>query len=217
MRKLSFILLSIVFLCRGLTAQTDCPQISMSGPSGVPNPGDSITFTAQVDTGGKELKIEYVWSISAGEITSGQGTDTITVKAPNGSLTTTVEIKGLPEGCSSTFSEAVQWCGRLPQPELIETFRGAITAKDKARIEKLRSVMWNDPNAQYRFFVAGKDNAQIRANVQTIIKYLRFPEDVRVTFVQIAPGSEVTGFWRIPVGADDPKVSEDGMTVNPGK
>jgi hypothetical protein len=207
MKRILFIFFFVFLFHCGLAAQTGCPGISISGPSGVSVPGDTITFTAAVDTKGEALKLEYLWSTEAGEIVSGQGTNAITVKVSGVSISATVEIKGLPEGCPNLWTEH-SIGDPSPQPELIESFKGPITAKDKARFEKINAAMREDQSAGYIFFVAGKDMRQIQANRDTIIKYLRTPEDLRVTFVYLAAGTEVTEVWRVPPGANDPNPGE---------
>ena len=55
-----------------------CPDISVIGPAEDTNPEDSITFTANV-SGGAQESVTYEWTVSAGRITDGQGTPSITV------------------------------------------------------------------------------------------------------------------------------------------
>lgn len=194
----------------------ECPKINLTGPSAITRPGDTSTYMVQVDTDGKALPLEYLWSVSAGEITSGQGTDTISLKVPGGSITATVEIRGLPEGCPKVASETGYW-DPPPKSELIESFRGPITAQDKAVIEKINEAFQQDPNARYVFFLANKNARQLNANKAAIFKYLR-TRDIgppRIIYVDLPANSEVTQFWRVPAGADFPKVSADGMTIEP--
>src|SRR6185503_569894 len=54
-----------------------CPTVSVSCPSQA-DPGSPVTFTASV-SGDSGLSLTYNWSVSAGTISSGQGTSTITV------------------------------------------------------------------------------------------------------------------------------------------
>jgi len=72
-----------------------CPDLSVTGPAGVTNPGDSMTFTANV-SGGTQQNVTYNWSVSSGTISSGQGTPSITVATDTsmagGNVTATVSI-----------------------------------------------------------------------------------------------------------------------------
>lgn len=51
-----------------------------------------------------EGPFDYAWSISAGEIVSGQFTPSIRVLAPSGSVTETLEIRGFPKECQGFAS-----------------------------------------------------------------------------------------------------------------
>jgi hypothetical protein len=59
--------------------QKDCPQITVSCPTDLVKAGDSVTFSANVSGGDPKVTPTYNWSVSAGTITSGQGTPSITV------------------------------------------------------------------------------------------------------------------------------------------
>ncbi len=62
-----------------------CPTVSVSCPSEV-EPNQPITFTASVSGGDPAATWTYNWSVSAGTISSGQGTSTITVDTAGISL-----------------------------------------------------------------------------------------------------------------------------------
>ncbi|HEX6717193.1 MAG TPA: Ig-like domain-containing protein, partial [Pyrinomonadaceae bacterium] len=83
-----------------------CPTVSVSCPSDI-EAGQPITFTASLagETGGATPT--YNWSVSAGTISSGQGTSTITVDTAGiggQSVTATVNIGGLDPSCNATAS-----------------------------------------------------------------------------------------------------------------
>ena len=63
-----------------------CPTISVSAPSVPVSAGDSLIFTVNV-SGGSEEVVKYLWVVTEGEITAGQGTPQILVK-------TTKKMKG---------------------------------------------------------------------------------------------------------------------------
>src|SRR5439155_20970457 len=80
-----------------------CPTVTVSCPSDV-DQGSPITFTASV-TG--DANVTYNWSVSAGTITGGQGTSSITVDSAGlggQTVTATVELGGLDPSCSRTAS-----------------------------------------------------------------------------------------------------------------
>src|ERR1044072_1017888 len=81
-----------------------CPTVSVSCPSEV-EPNTPITFTASVSGGETGATFTYNWSVSAGTISSGQGTSTITVDTANlagQGVTTTVSIGGADPSCTGT-------------------------------------------------------------------------------------------------------------------
>src|SRR5437870_5712428 len=108
MKKLFLLALSILSLS-ALRSQ-NCPiSIQVNAPTMDVEAGKSFTFIAIANGLPKDLSITYNWSISAGTITSGQGTSVITVEVGNddANCTATVEIGGLPRGCSNSGSATV--------------------------------------------------------------------------------------------------------------
>ena len=83
-----------------------CPTVAVSCPSDVTE-GAPITFNASVTGGPASLTPTYNWSVSAGTITSGQGTSSITVDTAGlggSSVTATVEVGGVEPACARTAS-----------------------------------------------------------------------------------------------------------------
>ncbi len=83
-----------------------CPTVSVTCPDGVVI-GETLTFTATVSGDDQKIVPTYNWTVSAGSITSGQGTPTIQVDATGVSDTTvtaTVHVGGFDRMCSTTTS-----------------------------------------------------------------------------------------------------------------
>lgn len=81
----------------------ECPTISVDCPS----PDDrEIAFTLRVKGEDPNVKLRYQWSITKGEIKSGQGTAKIILKADrDGSgIGASVEVLGLPAECANKAS-----------------------------------------------------------------------------------------------------------------
>ena len=88
-------------------APDDCPKLTITCPDEVPRTGKTYTVTLSVEGVDPAKKLTYKWSVSkGGEIVDGQGTTTLKVRftQPGESLTTTVDIGGLGEHCSSSAS-----------------------------------------------------------------------------------------------------------------
>jgi hypothetical protein len=95
------VLLALLF-APAILAQP-CPTIFVTSPDSGYN--NSITFNAQVSSSGKPI---FNWTVSAGRITAGQGTSSITVTGFEGhSPTATVEVGGIPSGCPNQASCAI--------------------------------------------------------------------------------------------------------------
>jgi hypothetical protein len=113
--------LAVVFLDQGAFTQTDlrrtwgylaqcteCPIIKVNGPDSVETP-NAINFQATLEHLPQGFTPAYNWSVSAGTISGGQGTDTIKVDTAglaNQTVKATVQIPGLPAGCVDTASHS---------------------------------------------------------------------------------------------------------------
>jgi hypothetical protein len=89
---------AVIVLCTHAgAAPSDCPTITVA----CSEDGPTIEFSATVSPENPNLKLTYKWTVSRGEIKSGQGTPKITVDAErNGKgLGATVEVLGLPMTC----------------------------------------------------------------------------------------------------------------------
>jgi hypothetical protein len=84
-----------------------CPTLDVTGDGNV-KAGETVVFKANV-SGGTVTDLTYNWTVSQGEIVSGQGTPQIKVKTTRemiGTITATVEIGGiLCPDCLRTDSE----------------------------------------------------------------------------------------------------------------
>ena len=184
-----------------------CPTLTVSGPAGVTNPGDAMTFTAS--SGGD---VTYNWSVSAGTIESGQGTPSITVRTTKdmggSNVTATVNIGGTDPACAckTTASETAP----VAAPEgskVIDEFGKATDDDVKARVDGFYTQLNNNPNAQGYIINYGTP-AQIKKRRAQIMKAINFRkyDKSRVTFVDGPDNGsgESTKFYLVPAGADKP-------------
>jgi hypothetical protein len=73
--------------------------------------GQSVIFTVKVSGGEPDVEATYKWSVSAGTIVKGQGTDTIEVDTSNlagQQVEAIVEVGGFPPECQNQASCKVQ-------------------------------------------------------------------------------------------------------------
>ena len=194
--------------CSDCVQICSCPTLMVSGPAGTTDPGATMTFTLS-GAGSNSVN----WSVSAGTIESGQGTSSITVRAPaDGSvsnITATAEVGGLDPncGCTTTASESAPVAPK-PTATLIDEFGKAPDDDVKARVDNFYIQLNNNPSAQ-GYIINYGNAAQIKKRKAQIMKAINFRKyDVnRVTFVDGGDtgAGESTKFWLVPAGADAPR------------
>ena len=103
-----------IALCGGcITKESPCPTVMVSCPEYAKS-NQSMTFQADVYGGDPTVNVTYTWSVSAGKISSGQGTSVITVDISDvtrGSITATVSIGGHDPQCANTASCTTRTAG----------------------------------------------------------------------------------------------------------
>lgn len=111
MKRIIFSATIILTFCLFVFGQTEnnpnCPEIKVTGPASVVQPGETMTFTVIVGDLDWE-KLEYDWSVDKGTIIEGQGMPVITVSTEglgDTTVTANVKIKKLSNGCSDSGSE----------------------------------------------------------------------------------------------------------------
>ena len=193
--------------CSSCTVNCTCPTISASGPSGVVQPGQDMTFTAT-----SSGDVTYNWTVSAGTIKSGQGTSSITVDTSsltsNTNVTATVEISGANfcADCPKTASASGSVAPPIG-PNLVDTY-GKLSNDDvKARIDSFYTQLNNDPSSKGYIIIYGTP-AQIKAARAQIDKAIAFRkyDPSRVTIVEGPPqGTDVqVKLYMVPAGATNP-------------
>ena len=189
----------------------ECPTISVTGPAGVTNPGDSMTFTANV-SGGTQQSVTYNWTVSAGTITSGQGTPSITVATDNsmagGNVTATVDIGGTDPSCTCTTT-ASETAPVAPKPDfvLVDEFGPLSNDEIRSRLDTFFSELSNNPTNQGYIINYGTDR-QIAARERLITNHIAFRNFDRSRITLVRGGDTGDGprtkLYRIPPGAENP-------------
>ncbi len=187
----------------------ECPTISVTGPSSAVQSGEDMVFTANV-SGGTNCNPTYNWSVSAGTISSGQGTPVIHVSTNgmenNSTVTATVDVGGCCPGCPSTQSET----GSVARPMAIKTDEFGDLPHDqvRARLDNFFVELQNDPNSRgYIIYYgpAGKKKNDLVKLFNNHIAFRKFDAS-RITIVDGGAGDGTirTTLWRVPAGADNP-------------
>ena len=96
-----------------ITKESPCPTVAVTCPENAES-NQSMKFQAHVYGGDPTVKVTYTWSVSAGKISGGQGTSTITIDVSDvtrRSITATVSIGGYDPACVNTASCTTQSAG----------------------------------------------------------------------------------------------------------
>ncbi len=188
-----------------------CAGVSVSGPAGITNPGDNMTFTATASGA-----TSYNWTVSRGTIVSGQGTPSITVSTSaadagqNVTATVDVAFGDRPASCPSCPTTASETAGvkEKPTPNIVDEFGKATDDDVKARVDNFFIQLNNNPAAQ-GYIINYGTAAQIKKRRAQIMKAINFRkyDASRVTFVDGPDngGVENSKFYTVPAGAEAPR------------
>ena len=131
-------------------AAVSCPAVTVSCPDSV-RVGEELTFTAGVSGGDTNVQPTYNWSVSAGTISSGQGTSTIVVDTTGTggqTITATVDVGGFSRECSTSHSCTTSVAEKsVPAKKLGEYVTRDLKA-NTAVLDNFLIELMNDPTAQ---------------------------------------------------------------------
>jgi hypothetical protein len=193
-----------------------CPTISVSCPSEV-DQGSPITFTASVvgEGGGAAT---YNWSVSAGTISSGQGTPTITVDTGGlggQTVTATVDVGGLDPACARTASCSTSVKPPKPVAVKFDEYGNIRFNDEKARLDNFAIQLQNQPNAQGYYIVYGSCAGEGQARADRAKDYLVNNRGIDASRIVIVDGGCRADLgvelWIVPSGADAPAASTDAI------
>jgi len=192
-----------------------CPTVSVSCPTDV-EANQPVTFTASVSNG--PAGATYNWSVSAGTISSGQGTSTITVDT-NGlggqSVTATVSVGGADPSCTGTSASCTTSVKPPPTPARKFDEYGNIRFNDeKARLDNYAIQLQNEPGSTGTILVYGSCAGEAQQRGDRAKDYLvntRGIEAGRITVVDGGCRADLTvQLWVVPQGATAPAVDTSG-------
>lgn len=210
--RISHLLVALVLgFCTvsGTVAQDSCPIVSVEGPPGIVQPGELAKYTASIDLKGSQIVPTFRWTLSAGEIVSGQGTASIEVRQPAGCITTTVEVGG-SDSCPLMASESSCW---EPPPQAVKIGEMRNTKPPDANLIRLFiNELEKNPTNQGYIFIAHPPitpQSQVADRERAVVNAIfnrsnRFHDRSRMTIVRVTSSREFTEFWRVPPGADNP-------------
>jgi hypothetical protein len=198
-----------------------CPTVSVNCPdTGVA--GTPVTFTANVSGGDPNVTPTFNWTVSAGTISSGQGTSSITVDTTGvtGTITATVDVGGYDRSCSTSSSCTVNFPVK-PEARKVDEYGNIRFNDEKARLDNFAIELQNDPTAQgYLVCYGGRTGrtgeAQRRCDrAKNYLVSTRGIDGSRIVTVDGGFREELTvELWIVPSGANPPSASP---TVDPSE
>src|SRR5437660_2282624 len=192
-----------------------CPtSVSVECPSALVKEGTPVTFTANV-VGGPGTQT-YNWSVSAGHITSGQATNSITVDTAGlggQSITATVELVGLDPSCNKTAScTATIEAPRAPRK--FDEYGNIRFNDEKARLDNFAIQLQNEPSAQGYIIGYGTCDAEGQTRANRAKDYLVNTRGIDAGRIVVVDGGCMpelkVELWIVPSGATPTAASTEG-------
>jgi hypothetical protein len=127
-----------------------CPTVRVS----CPDAGDEnapLTFTADVSGGDPNVTPTYNWTVSAGTISSGQGTSSITVDTTGTggqTVTATVDVGGFDRSCSTSSSCTTSVAKKAAPAVKFGEYVTRDLSANKPQLDKFVNALQGDPTAQ---------------------------------------------------------------------
>jgi hypothetical protein len=175
--------------------------------------GAPITFTASI---GGDMNVTYNWTVSAGTISSGQGTSSITVDTAGlggQSVTATVELGGLDPSCSRTASCTTSVKAPNPPAVKFDEYGNIKFNDEKARLDNYAIQLQNQPGSQGYIIAYGSCEGEAQARADRAKDYLvntRGIDAGRLVTIDGGCMSELkVELWVVPTGATAPTASTD--------
>ena len=187
-----------------------CPNVAIECPDRVVV-NEPLTFRSTVSGGSAGVKQVYNWTVSAGHIVDGQGTDTIhvdTTGLAGQSVTATLSMGGYNLDCTATCTV------QFPVPVECKKFDEfpAISYNDlKARLDNYAIELQNDPGATaYVIVYPGQSGrpGEVQKNTTRLVDYLVNSRGISpqriVTLVGPPRDVLLVELWLCPQGAKPP-------------
>ena len=188
-----------------------CPAVEISCPTAV-EIDKPLTFTSRSTGGTPGISPVYNWTVSAGTITAGQGTDTITVDTAGlagQTIRASLSVGGYNLECAADCAVSI------PVPKLtsrrFDEFPDISRNDEKARLDNFVIELQNDPTATAYVIVyprkSGK-RGEVQQHAARVVDYLvnsrGFDQHRIVTLVGPVRDQLDVELWITPQGATPP-------------
>jgi hypothetical protein len=192
--------------------QPVCPTITIYCPDTV-KLGAPVTFQVNATGGTAGITPSYNWTVSAGTITDGQGTNTITVDTAGlagQSITAKVQVVGYNLDCSATCTTQVP---QRVEPRKFDEFGNIARNDEKARLDNFAIQMQSEPEAQGYIIVYGGPRTRpgdVQKRVARIREYLVNYRGINSSRLTVLEGGQredlIVELWLVPAGASPPGI-----------
>ena len=194
-----------------------CPRVEVESTAFIPRPSGPVRFKAKVYVNSSKVSPTFSWSVSAGRIVGGQGTDTIEVELPpeaSGGVVAKVELQGYSLECPVRSSAAYSKTTVGVTHFKLDEFGDIRSGDTKARLDYLAVTLQEDPTLQAYFVVYGGRTgprgqaARRAAQLKDYIVNTRGIEPARIFTVEGGSRDELSAeLWLSPQGAPAPPVT----------
>jgi hypothetical protein len=187
-----------------------CPNVAIECPDRVVV-GEPLTFRSAISGGTPGVRQIYNWTVSAGTIIDGQGTDTIHVDTSNlagQALTATLSMGGFNLECTATCTV------QFPVPvecRKFDEFPAIAYNDEKARLDNYAIELQNDPTATaYVIVYPGQRgrSGEVQRQTTRLVDYLVNSRGINaqriVTLVGPGRPDLMIELWLCPQGAKPP-------------
>jgi hypothetical protein len=197
-----------VVAANGQIVPITCPSLYIDAPQSSLSDGVPAIFTVRMEPKLPDWKLKYQWVISSGRVISGEGTDSILVERKLHYVNALVNVGGFPhdDTCPRVVSERAFW-NVQPVAEKIKAFQGPKWEPSPYQLGPLVDLggAASDYFIVFMGFKQGTSEETVLARENQVLKAIgdRLERD-RFEMIRVFEGTEVTEFWRIPLGAKNP-------------
>jgi hypothetical protein len=193
-----------------------CPTVTVTCADMV-DEGAPATFTANFSQGTPTVSETYNWTVSAGTITSGQGTSSITVdtKGLGGqSVTATVEVGGVDPSCNRTASCTTPVRPAAYPARKFDEYGNIRFNDEKARLDNYAIQLQNEPTSTgyiIGYGTCGSEGLNRANRARDYLVNTRGIDGGRIVVVDgyCMPELKVE-LWIVPSGATAPAAETSG-------
>src|SRR5205823_10702972 len=155
------------------------------------------------------------WSVSAGTITGGQNTSSITVNASAGqTITASVDVMGLDPSCPHTFSCTTNIKPPPPGSRKFDEYGNIRFNDEKARLDNFAIQLQNEPTSQGYIIGYGSCDAEGQTRANRAKDYLVNTRGIDAGRLVVVDGGCMpelkVELWIVPSGATPPAASTEG-------